>query len=106
MPGTCLRPWSAVPGTWLDIGISIKIYNHLRLLREFGTELGMPHARPLKGHRPLWELRSFPNRVIYFAYTGRRFIVLHVFKKKRQKTPIKEIRTAERRMEDWTRRQE
>ncbi len=76
-----------------------KIRNHLRLLREFGIQLGMPQARPLKGHKPLWELRPMPNRLIYVAMTGRRFVVLHAFKKTSQKTPQKEIRIAERRYE-------
>ena len=37
-------------------------------------------------------------RLFYFAYTGRQFIILHAFRKKGQKTPRKEIETAERRM--------
>ena len=31
----------------------VEARNALRLLREFGTLLGMPHARPLSGHRKL-----------------------------------------------------
>lgn len=83
-----------------------KVYNSLRLLREFGVQIGMPHARPLRGHSPLWELRPFPNRLIYFAYRGRRLIVLHGFRKQSNKTPRQEIEIAERRMEEFLRRQE
>ena len=75
----------------------VKIRNQLRLLREFGIQLGMPQARPLKGHKPLWELRPMPNRLIYVAMTGRRFVILYAFTKKSQKTPQKEIKIAERR---------
>lgn len=82
-----------------------KIYNHLRLLREFGTELQMPHAKPLKGHKPLWELRPFPHRLIYFACTGRRFILLHGFTKTGRKTDPKEILIAERRMKQQLERE-
>jgi phage-related protein len=32
-----------------------KVRNALRLLREFGTNLGMPHAKPIQAK--LWELR-------------------------------------------------
>ena len=74
-----------------------KIRNHLRLLKEFGIQLGMPQARPLKGHKPLWELRPMPNRLIYVAVSGRRFVIVHGFKKKSQKTPLKEIKIAEKR---------
>lgn len=77
----------------------VKIRNQLRLLQEFGIQLGMPQARPLTTHKPLWELRPMPNRLIYVAMTGRRFVVLHAFKKKSQKTPPKEIRIAEKRFE-------
>ncbi|MCB0000366.1 MAG: type II toxin-antitoxin system RelE/ParE family toxin [Anaerolineales bacterium] len=40
-----------------------------------------------------------PNRLIYVAMTGQRFVVLHAFKKKSQKTPSKEIKIAEKRYE-------
>ena len=83
-----------------------KVYNSLRLLREFGVQIEMPHARPLRGHSPLWELRPFPNRLIYFAHRGRRLIVLHGFRKQSRKTPQQEIQIAERRMEEFLRRQE
>lgn len=75
-----------------------KIRNHLRLLREFGVKLGMPQAKPISGHKPLWELRPFPNRLIYFAHTGHRFIILHAFRKKQQKIPKKEIAIAKQRL--------
>ena len=35
-----------------------KVRNALRLLREFGILLQMPHARAVSGHRGLWELRA------------------------------------------------
>lgn len=34
-----------------------RVRNELRLLREFGVLLKMPHAKPVTGHKPLWELR-------------------------------------------------
>jgi phage-related protein len=54
--------------------------------------LGDPHARRLRGK--LWELRPFPNRIIYFAYTGRQMVLLHGFTKKTEKTAKREIETA------------
>jgi phage-related protein len=75
-----------------------QVANALRWLKQFGVGLGMPHARELRGHKPLWELRPGANRVIYFAHTGRRFIMLHAFRKQSRKTPQKDITIAEKRM--------
>lgn len=78
----------------LTVAERAKVRNHIRLLQEFGTRLDYPHARPIKGHKPLWELRPTPVRLFYVAYTGKRFVILHGFKKKTGKTPQKEIDTA------------
>lgn len=83
-----------------------KARNVLRLLKEFGVLLGLPHARPLSGHAKLRELRGGDVRLFYFAHTGRRFIILHGFRKKSQKTPPPEIATAERRMKEFLRDEE
>jgi len=72
--------------------------NALRLLREFGIRLGMPHAKKIKGLSNIWELRAGSIRLFYVARPGRRFVVLHAFRKKSQKTPVQEILVAERRM--------
>jgi phage-related protein len=77
----------------------------LKLLKELGVALSMPYARGLKGHKPLWELRPGSNRVIYFAHTGRRFILLHAFRKKGRKTPKAEIAIAEKRMFEFLERE-
>ena len=82
-----------------------KVYFCLRLLREFGTKLGMPYAKPISGHSPLWELRPKANRLIYFAHAGRRFIILHAFSKARQRIPPHEIAIAERRMAELLERE-
>lgn len=76
----------------------------IELLIEFGVLLRGPHARPIKGHRKLWELRAGPNRLFYFAHVGRTFIILHGFRKKSRKTPRKEIATAERYLREFLER--
>jgi phage-related protein len=73
-----------------------KLFRALGLLQEFGPFLGMPHARPMQDG--LWELRAGAERVFYFAYTGRRFILLHGYLKKTQEAPRRAIETARRRM--------
>lgn len=75
-----------------------KVFNILRLLQEFGPQLGMPHARRIQGR--LWELRPGDNRLFYFLYVNETFVILHGFRKQSQKTPEKEIETALRRMQE------
>ena len=73
----------------------------LQLLSEYDLLLPSTYAKALTGHRKLWELRTGPNRMLYFAVTGRAIIILHGFRKKSMKTPAQEIATAERRMSDY-----
>ncbi len=70
----------------------------IRLLKEFGIELGMPHARPLRDR--IWELRPGGIRLLYFTYINRQFIILHSFRKMTSLTPEREIETAIRRMNE------
>jgi len=76
-----------------------KVNNVLRLLGEFGTDLGMPHARRIKGR--LWELRPGDNRLFYFLQVEHQFIILHGYRKRSMKAPEKEIETALRRMQEF-----
>ena len=77
-----------------------RVVRTIELLKTYGTELGMPYARHLTGK--LWELRVSSGRrayrVLYFAHTGHRLVLLHAFSKKTQKTPRREIDVALRRM--------
>jgi len=75
-----------------------KVNNIFRLLEEFGTDLDLPHARRIEGR--LWELRPGDNRLFYFLYSERKFVILHGFRKQSMKTPEKEISTALRRMKE------
>ena len=76
-----------------------KVNNVLRLLEEFGMDLGMPHARRIKGR--LWELRPGDNRLFYFLQVERKFIILHGYRKRSMKAPENEIATAQRRMQEF-----
>jgi len=84
-------------------GDRARIDQTIGLLKEFGLQLGLPYVKHLEGK--LWELRIRAGRrayrVIYFAFTGRRFILLHAFLKKTQKTPRQEIAVARRRLADF-----
>ncbi len=72
----------------------------LRLLHEFGTALGMPHARPVRDR--IWELRPGGVRLLYFANINHQFVNLHGYRKTTQRTPDREIETAIRRMNEIT----
>ncbi|MEN6408385.1 MAG: type II toxin-antitoxin system RelE/ParE family toxin [Anaerolineaceae bacterium] len=82
----------------LPVNEQAKIRNALRLLQEFGTQLGMPHAKSI-GEK-LWELRPGGIRLFYFAYIDRQFVVLHGYRKQGMKAPEREIAIALRRMKE------
>ena len=64
--------------------------------------VGAPHVKHLEGK--LWELRITGRdglaRAIYVTATGRRVVVLHVFVKKTQKTPPRNLETARKRLKE------
>lgn len=79
-----------------------KLIRTMKLLREFNITLKEPYVKPL-GDK-LYEIRVKDTngiyRVVYFAYTGKKFIMLHGFTKKTQKTPMKELKLSKQRMEE------
>ena len=52
----------------------------------------------------MYELRPGSNRILFFFYDGERFVLLHGFRKKTQKTPRHEIDTARAQMDEYIRR--
>ena len=80
-----------------------KIRNAMRLLREFGIVESQLNARKLKGarYKGLYELRIDSSRIMYFLYTGRKFILVHGFTKKSRETPKRELEVARKRMWDY-----
>lgn len=83
-----------------------KITQRIDLLAEKGTLLKEPYVKNVK--EKIWELRILAkeniHRIFYFAYTGRKMVLLHGFTKKTEKTPKKEIDIAEERIKDYIRR--
>ena len=80
-----------------------KIRNALRLLREFGIEESQLDARKLKGkkYKGLYELKIDSSRIIYFLFTGRKFVLVNSFTKKSKRTPKRELEIARKRMKDY-----
>jgi phage-related protein len=91
---------------WLkeqDQKVIAKFLKIFELLKENGISVSKPYVAPLEDK--LYEIRVEQNtniyRIVYFAYTGRRFILLNGFQKKTQKTPKKEIKLAKERLNDF-----
>lgn len=87
----------------LDAKVQNKIADILDLLEEFGTLVSSPHSKKVTG-APLWELRILGSdniRIFYVAVVNRRFLLLHGFQKKKQKTDAREIKTAILRLNDF-----
>ncbi|HED06741.1 MAG TPA: type II toxin-antitoxin system RelE/ParE family toxin [Ignavibacteria bacterium] len=70
------------------------------LMLEFGSNLGMPHTRFLEDGLIELRIKSKEGiaRVFYCTLIGKRIVILHLFIKKSNKTPKKEIQTAKKRM--------
>lgn len=86
----------------LELKAQTKVYDALNLLRVFGIKISSPHIKKVTGTQ-LWELRILGEdsiRVLYITLTGKTFLILHGFKKKKDKTPPKEIRIAKARLVD------
>lgn len=87
----------------LELKAQTKVYSALELLKSYGVSVGSPHIKKLTGTE-LCELRILGSdsiRILYIAITGKTFLLLHGFKKKKDKTPPKEIRIAEDRLAEF-----
>lgn len=83
-----------------------KVFRLIDLLGDYGVLLKEPYTKQIRDK--IREIRikdkQVAVRVLYFTFTGRRFILLHGFVKKAEKTPEKEIEIAEKRMIDFLQR--
>ena len=52
----------------------------------------------------IWELRPLRNRILFAALVDNRFVLLHAFMRKTQKTPAVEIERAEKELKDFKER--
>ena len=90
----------------LQGGTRAKVVKMFDRLAEYGVLLDEPFTRQIRGK--IRELRVKDNqgnvRILYFTFTGRRFILLHGFLKKTDKTPEREIDLAEKRMKEFIER--
>ena len=86
----------------LSDGLLARYLRLTDLMIKFGSNLGMPHTKPIE--KGLFELRVKSKegiaRVFFCTKVGKKSIMLHSFIKKSQKTPKKEIKIAKTRMSE------
>ena len=75
-----------------------RILAYIDYLRKMGKQIREPYAKHLEGE--IWELRPIRDRILFAAWDGKSFILLHYFVKQTQKTPQREIDKAKRELAD------
>lgn len=84
----------------LPSGLLARYLRLTDLMVEFGSNLGMPHTRFLKGGLIELRIKSKEGiaRVFFCTSIGKRIVILHLFIKKSNKIPQKEIEITKSRM--------
>ena len=80
-----------------------KISYSFSLLEEYGLELGGHHVKKVKGY-DFWELRIIGSdniRFFYIAAISNTFLLLHGFIKKADKVSRKELKIADKRLNEY-----
>ncbi|MEW6215604.1 MAG: type II toxin-antitoxin system RelE/ParE family toxin [Nitrospirota bacterium] len=87
--------------------IQAKVFRTMKLLKDYGVLLKEPYTRQVRGKIRELRIRDSGGavRIFYFTFTGKRIILLHGFIKKTERTPLREIGIAEKRMNDFIDRQ-
>jgi len=78
-----------------------KILRKLKYVEEYGLNPNIPDVKKVT-NTPLWELRILGRdniRVFCISLPGKEVKVLHIFKKKKRKTPSKELNIALKRLD-------
>ena len=75
---------------------------YIELLKNHGNRISSNITKYLGDD--IWELRPGNNRVLYFYFKDNKFVLLHIFRKKTQKTPNKEIEKAIKEKDDYIQR--
>ena len=76
-----------------------KIVEYLSVLEEYGVRAGEPYVKHIVDD--IWELRPTNDRIFFFHWQNRIFILLHHFAKKTRKAPPNEIAQAKRNQKDF-----
>jgi len=81
-----------------------KCNDYIQALAKYGTQIGEPYIKHLEDD--IWELRPLRDRILFAAWNGNGFVLLHHFLKQTQKTPRREIEQAKRELADFRKRSE
>lgn len=88
----------------LDPLSQARIRNAIRLLTQYGFGTSAGHSiKKLSSRPPLFELRiggSKPLRLLFITPQKDIFFIIHIFSKKTQKTPLNELRLAQKRAQE------
>lgn len=79
-----------------------KIIHKIRLLKRYGNQLSMPHAKTLGEGLYEIRVRGKEELRIFYCFEKQTIHLLHAFKKQTQDTPQKEINLALNRMKSLT----
>ena len=70
-----------------------KVNDYIQALSEYGTtNLTENYVKHIDAE--IWELRPIRDRILFAGIVGGRYVLLHTFVKKTQKTPAREIAKA------------
>ena len=86
----------------LPLSIRARYFHLADLMGENGPDLGMPHTRHMGDGLLEMRLKGREGiaRVFYCTLVRNRIVILHSFVKKTDKTPIKELAIAKKRMQE------
>jgi len=82
--------------------LRVKILRQLKYIEEYGLNPIIPNIKKII-NTPLWELRILGKdniRIICVSLPKKEIKVIHVFRKKKQKTPINELNISLRRLKE------
>ena len=86
----------------LDPSTIAKVAHEVDLLEKHGPFIGMPHSKKITAELHELRIRGKQEVRIIYAFVKRNIYLLHVFTKKRQKLPQREVNTAYRRLRSLT----
>lgn len=95
-------PWEFIQKS--EARVSRKILRHIQHIKTSGLTLENRYLRKLSGSN-LWESRILGKdnvRIICATLSERRVVILNIFSKKSNKTPIKEIDVSKQRFRELT----
>lgn len=72
----------------------MKITEYIKILEKYGTRAGMPYMKYINDG--IWELRPKYIRIFFTYYRDNTFLLLHLYEKKTNKTPQREITKAKK----------